>query len=135
MDILREQREMLQNLNRSSSADNNSGNLITLTLLGVSSSDMKLNLKSEWRKFNQGSSVIINKATDEVKLYLPDLKQSLTFDILDIQVNNGDGYSVNTLQLESDNFISVLNVFNEKGLWILWGKKGDQEMVVFQSVK
>jgi len=135
MDILREQREMLQNLNSNSYADNNSGNLITLTLLGASTSDLQFKPKSDWRKFNQGSSMVVNKATNQVRLYLPDLNQNLTFDVLDIQVNQGDGYSINTLELESDNFISVLNVFNENGLWILWGTKGDPELVVFQSAK
>ena len=133
--LLKEQGDLLRNLNGNSTATTNPSNLITLTLLGASTSDLQFKPKSDWRKFNQGSSMVVNKATNQVRLYLPDLNQDLTFDVLDIQVYQGDGYSINTLELESDNFISVLNVFNENGLWILWGTKGDPELVVFQSAK
>lgn len=75
------------------------------------------------------------KYTNLGKLYLPDFNQNLTFEVLDIKVNQGDGYSINTLELDSNNFISVLNVYKESGLWILWGTKGEQELIIFQSVK
>lgn len=133
LEILTQQRDLLRNLNSNNPANINSSNLITITLLGVYTTDLKFNPKSEWRKFTSHSSMVVNKATNQVKIYLPD--QTMTFDLLNINIDEQEGYSISTLELASDNFISVLNVKKENGLWIIWGNKREDALVVFQSEK
>lgn len=134
MEVLKEQRDLLRGLNGNSSPSNSS-NFISLKLLGASTSDLQFNFKTDWVEFTKNCSLTIDKANSRVILSIPDLDKYSTYKIVDLQIHNGDGYSVSTLELESGNFISVLNVNTDKVLWVLWGTKGEQELVVFQSIK
>lgn len=134
LEVLKEQRDLLRNLN-TNNASSTSNNLITFNLSGASTSDLQFNPKSDWTQFTQGSTIKVNNAANLVKFDIPDMNQSFITKVLNLKVEEEDDHSINTLELEEGHYISVLNVYKENGLWIIWGTKGDPELVIFQSSK
>ena len=133
MDILKEQRDLLRKLNGNSNTDNSANTRISLRLSGINVSDLELNLKKDWDRFNQRSYLTIDASRNEVNLYMPEMNVNESRNILNFSTEGEEDYTISTFRFREDEFMSILSIQGEETLFVILGKYGEKELVVLQS--